>query len=335
MWTPVDPRDPAVFVVSDLTSNDHTLTDKSIAIQKGVTLLIDAGGPGPTPGDTLAYTLDFQVSDYFTFGDLVVTDVFSDGQRLDPGFTPTLSASDRAGAVAGLFTAGGDLTVDLSEIGNDPNPATDGTTRLVFDVSAAMVTLGAADGILQGGRALAPDAGAATGTIIYQTVIQDAFSDTYPSGDQSVDQGDLLDNAVVIAGTVRENTDPAIVVGSEEDDSSASTIIARGEVVKSVYAVRGSTVFSEPIQVSVGDSLTYRIRYSMPSSDVEQLHFHDYLPLPVFRSSEIIPGPADDVKSATAPAAGHVQFGPDDTFSGGAGVSQASSRRRPTRPGTA
>ena len=318
MWTPTDPRDSAGPVVSDLTSNDHTLTDKSIAIQKGGSLETDAGGPGPTPGDTLAYTLDFQVSDYFTFGDLVVTDVFSDGQRLDPGYAPTLTVSDRAGAFAGAFTPGpgGDLTVDLSEIGNDPNPATDGTTRLVFDISAAMVNLGAADGLLQGGRALAPDAGGAIGTITYQTIIQDAFSDTYFSGDPSVDQGDVLDNAVVVGGTVRDNADPITVRGTEEDDSSASTTIARGEVEKSVYAVRGSTSFSIPIQVSVGDTLTYRILYSMPSSDVEQLHFHDYLPLPVFLSSEIITGPADDVKSATPPAAGHVQFGPDDTFSG-------------------
>ncbi len=316
MWTPTDVRDPAGPVVSDLTANDHTLTDKSIAIQKGVSLLIDTGGPGPTPGDTLAYTLDFQVSDYFTFGDLLVTDVFSDGQRLDPGYTPTLNVSDRSGAFGGTFTPGGDLTIDLSEIGNDPNPATDGSTRLVFDVSAAMVNLGAADGILQGGRAVAPDAGGAIGALTFQTVIQDAFSDTYPSGDQSVDQGDVLDNGVLIAGTVRDNADPVSVTGAEDDDSGASIIIARGEVDKTVYAVRGSTSFSIPIQVSVGDTLTYRIRYSMPSSDVELLHFHDYLPLPVFRSSEILTGLADDVKSATPPAAGHVQFGPDDTFSG-------------------
>ena len=318
MWTPTDARDATGPVVSDLTTNDHTLTDKSIAIQKLDSLFIDAGGPGPTPGDTLEYTLNFQISDYFTFGDLIVTDVFSDGQRLDPGYTPTLSVSDRAGAFAGAFTPGpgGDLTVDLSEIGNDPNPATDGSTRLVFDVSAAMVNLGAADGVLQGGRAQAPDAGGAIGTVTYRTIIQDTFSDTYPSGDQSVDQGDLLDNAVVIDGTIRDNADPVTVLGTEDDDSAASTIIARGQVDKTVYAVRGSTVFSIPIQVSVGDTLTYRIRYSMPSSDVEQLHFHDYLPLPVFLSSEIITGPADDVKSATPPAAGHVQFGPDDTFSG-------------------
>jgi LPXTG-site transpeptidase (sortase) family protein len=304
-WSPLDPRD-ATGPVSDLTSNDHTLTDKSIAIQKGVVLLIDAGGPGPTPGDTLEYTLDFQISDYFTFGDLVVRDRFSDGQRLDPGFTPTLSVSDRDSAEAGAFTSS-DLTINL---------AADGRTRMDFNVSAAMIRLGASDGILQGGRAILPDDVGAIGTITFRTIIQDVFSDTYPSGDPSVDQGDVLDNTVGIRGTVRDNASPATVLGTEEDDSGASTIIARGEVEKSVYAVRGSTSFSIPIQVSVGDTLTYRIRYSMPSSDVEQLHFHDYLPLPVFLSSEIITGPADDVKSGTPPAAGHVRFGPDDTFSG-------------------
>ena len=43
------------------------LTDKSIETQKGVTIVSDTGAAGTSPGDTLEYTIDFQVSDYFAF----------------------------------------------------------------------------------------------------------------------------------------------------------------------------------------------------------------------------------------------------------------------------
>jgi len=195
-WSPIDPSDPpTTLTIIDETSgaDNHTLIDKSIAIQKNVSVLTDTGSPGPTPGDIMLYTLEFQVSDYFTFGDLEAEDIFSDGQRLvgsPSGPFPgpfQLSVTDRNGTVSGTFTPGvvagtTNLFVDTSQIGNDLNPATDGSTRLVFDVSRAMVELGAADGILQGGRATLPDSGPATGTITYQTVIQQSFSDTYPSG---------------------------------------------------------------------------------------------------------------------------------------------------------
>ncbi len=42
------------------------------------------------PNSLLEYTLTFEVSDYFAFDDVVITDTFSDGQRLDQTFTPTI-----------------------------------------------------------------------------------------------------------------------------------------------------------------------------------------------------------------------------------------------------
>ena len=55
---------------SDARPDDHTLANKSIAIQKSVTVVNDTGSAGPTPGDTLQYTLTFQVSDFFAFENL-------------------------------------------------------------------------------------------------------------------------------------------------------------------------------------------------------------------------------------------------------------------------
>jgi hypothetical protein len=37
-------------------------------------------------------------------------------------------------------------------------------------------------------------------------IIQDAYSDTYPSGDPSIDVSDTLPNAVVISGDIVANS---------------------------------------------------------------------------------------------------------------------------------
>jgi hypothetical protein len=95
-WTPTDSRDPATVVSSDVTAVDHTLTLKSIAVQKTLFIAEDTGAPGLSPGDTVEYVLHFQVSDYFAFQNVVLTDLFSDGQEYVPG-SSTLAVNDGHG----------------------------------------------------------------------------------------------------------------------------------------------------------------------------------------------------------------------------------------------
>ena len=232
-WTPSDPRDLLTTVFVDSPGPEHTLTDKSIAIQKSSSIANDVGAAGASPGDTIEYTLAFQISDYFSFGDLLITDVLSDGQRLDTGFAPTFTVTDRNGTAAGTFDSGAatpDMIINLSQIGNDTDPATDGSTRLSFDVSQALLNAGETDGVLQGGRSIAPDAGAATGTIRFRTTIQEHFSDTYLPNTPNVSEGDLLTNSVTIEGSIRDNHDLLTVLGSESDTSSASVMVVTGSL---------------------------------------------------------------------------------------------------------
>ncbi|MGE3819348.1 MAG: hypothetical protein AB7I30_07930, partial [Isosphaeraceae bacterium] len=112
-WTPTDGRDPAVRAVSDDLLVDHTLTNKSIAIQKSVAVATDVGATGPSPGDRLEYTLTFQISDYFAFQNLAITDLFSDGQRWDATFIPTLSVTEH-----GVTTVGPILPANFTVAGN-------------------------------------------------------------------------------------------------------------------------------------------------------------------------------------------------------------------------
>jgi hypothetical protein len=208
-WTPVDTRDdPTTIVVEDPCPTCHnTLIDRSIAIQKTVR---ETNGNPIRSGAVLEYTLNFQISDYFTFDDIIITDTLSDGQRIDPAVRPTFSVTDLNGNVTGNMDlpvvttatcaiAADNVLVDQSQIGGG-----DGSTTLTFCVSKALDALGGADGILEGGRVSGTNA-AAQGQITFLVNVLDEFSDTYPSGDPSVDHGDILTNDAVITGAVLDN----------------------------------------------------------------------------------------------------------------------------------
>ena len=106
-WDPIDSRDAIAPVSAAGTAGapEHTLTPKSLAIQKGVTVAIDTGVAGPSPGDTLQFTLDIQVSDFFALQTLVLTDVISDGQRHD-GVAPQLSVVEHTGGNSAVAASG-------------------------------------------------------------------------------------------------------------------------------------------------------------------------------------------------------------------------------------
>ncbi len=360
-WNPIDDRDTATplnpnattIVAVDPTGIEHTIDDKAIAIQKSVAVVIDAGTPGATPGDTLEYTLTFQISDYFTFGDLVLTDIFQDGQLFDFSFGATLSVSDSVESIAGVFTVrdsieadtGQRLIIDQSQIsladnaGEDGTTAdgSDGSTMLTFDISSMMTDLGASDGVLQGGLSFndndADVRQAATGTIRFRTIIQEDYADTFASGDRSVDQGDVITNSsLIIAGKVFENVeenagtgDITNQLGQEEDNSSASIQTARGTLTKEVYAINGNTTLPMgdnglPVLVA-GDRVTYRITYTLPTSDVEDLVLTDFLPLPIFvandHNADGTPGDAwivDFDETNLDAVSGTIELGTNDTF---------------------
>ncbi len=342
-WTPLDGRDTGGAFSRDPAGCEHTLNDRSIAIQKGVSVV---GGGDVFPGQRLEYTLNFQISDFFAFQNVVVTDIISDGQHFDPSFVPTLQINGNSYALgsAGFTAANYDVTCNYTGgpgpecTANDP-AANDGATTLTFRISDEIITRGQ-NGKLIGGCVPTTgtgggdpncgtyDDGPTTGTITFRTIIQQDFTDTYPSGDPSVDQGDTLNDNVVIDGVILSTSDVSTPTGfAEDDDSASASVIGRGLLTKAIYAVNGNTSFSTPVEVKPGDTVTYRLTYTLPTGDIEDMEFDDYLPLPVFHVGDPdengIPGPAwvfDNVISGTAPAAGHAHFGPADTFRAYSGI---------------
>ncbi len=323
-WTPVDTRDAPASVVSNVTAIDHTLMARSIAVQKAVAIAIDTGAPGPTPGDTLEYTLAVQVSDFFVAQDLVLADIVSDGQRRDPGFAPVLAITQHTGGhvpSSVMDAANATFAVD----------GVTGQTTATFRIGAEQLRRGLDDRLLggcvpAGGTGVAPvdctvfNGGATTVTVVYRTVIQDTFSGSVPSGDASVDHGDVLGNEVTASANLLSTVDTVSPTGhTESDDSRATITIVSGTLTKTIYAINGSTAIALPARLGPGDTVTYRLRYTLPSSDAEPLTITDYLPQPVLVAGQVSTS-FSAIVSAVPPPAGTAQFGPDDTYMGISGL---------------
>ena len=316
-WTPVDTRDPAVPVTNDATPDDHTLALKSLATQKSVSVVVDGGTPGPTAGDTLEYTVNVQLSDFFAVQGLVVTDVISDGQRQDPSFVPTLTITEHSGGTSPAAPMN-PLTFDFVVDG------TTGATNATFLIGPEQVLRGLDIKLLGGcvppGGTGGPfpsctafNGGPTSVRLVYRTIIQDQFSNPTGGGDPSVSHGDTLSNAVGVSADLLATADVTTTTGSSDDDTSDTSVtIPAGNFTKTVYAVNGNTAVPSPVRLGPGDTMTYRLRYALPSTDVDALSITDYLPLPILTATELT-GPFAATVSAAPPAAGSAKFGPDDT----------------------
>ncbi len=310
-WTPTDVRDSAGTVTSNTTANDHTLNVRSLAVQDAVSDLTHPGSP--RPDDSLQHTLSTQISDFFAFDGVQVTDTISDGQLVDGAFSPTISYLRNGTTTSGSF--------DPANVSVVPNG--DGTSNVTFNVSAELLARSFGGGKVIGG--CIPNAGVATPdcsvtnlgktqvTIVFKTTIQPVFTNPAGGRNASVDQGDVLGDVVIASGHVL-NTGTLVQTGSVvTDGSGASLTIISGSLTKTVYAVNGTPCpCASPVKIKAGDTITYAVSYSAPFSAIENFSMTDYLPLPIFQSGEVTT--FSTTASATPPAAGTSQYGPADTF---------------------
>jgi len=303
-WVPLDVRD-APAPVND-TAAGPVLTAKAITIQKSVAVAVDTGAAGVTPGDTLQYTVNFQVSDYFAFDDLVLEDIVSDGQTLTG--TPTLSFTQDGTSFGAAAFANRTVTTPEKNNGPQPGNVLDGATVTNFDIGAEIAARGLATGsvlagdlfgnTLTGNHSLAQQAGT-TGQVVFRTLIANDFTDTFGAGyggnDDRVNQNDIVGN------TIRNDaSDLAPTTGFRGEVVAALTGLANGhfegdgtgaqaQVVAGSYdlSIFGredlNGVPQAPLtEMEPGDTITYRITYTLSSGDFENFLLDSFLPLPVF-----------------------------------------------------
>ena len=340
-WTPTDPDDqgPHHFVYDTEVnldtnsprygefggdpSNDEQITAKSIAVQKNVALSTDTDSSGGySPGDIIRYDLQIQISDYLSFGNIEVVDTMSDGLELYTagGLTPSLSVVEQ-GATAQVTTF--DITDTTEYESNFVFSAGHFDRQLQFHVSQTMLNDDAvftdnsfSDGVLEGGYTNGLNGPATTMMLTYYAQINDEYISALPPipGNDSVDQGDVLDNNVVVSANVYGYAAGSLVnvaLCPEDDSSSASVEINTGTAQKEFYRVNGLDPAGDT-HIAPGDLVTFRLTYALPTSDVELFSLTDYLPKPVFDALSV--STFDPTVSADLPGVGVAKFGVNDTF---------------------
>lgn len=321
-FTPLDGRDPVTVLIEDATPVDNIIVNRALAVQK-TSSLIDNNSPGLSSGDGILYTINVQLSDYFTLGDLNLSDLLSDGQRIDTSFLPTFSVVERGSSTGaltfnGLSASGGEFTGGAFSTAFN---GTTGETAITINLSQELIarSLLGGDGVLSGGRTQPGDSSALTGAttlaISFRAIVQPQYVSPQANG-QTVSQGDRVGNDVSISATVRDNGTHAPTGSIVSDISDEWLSVPVGHVnAKEVVAVNGVTPFIEdgrPV-ITQGDSITFRITYSLPNSSVDDFRLVDYLPLPILQAMSLTQSfdPA-----GTIPGVGQWNYGFADSFSG-------------------
>src|SRR5262249_9390460 len=136
-----------------------------------------------------------------------------------------------------------------------------------------------------------------TGTITFRTKIDDFYL-LQPAALAPVVQGDVMSNDVAVTGQVAAFADLSPTAARQSDHSSAKVTLPRGHLTKSVYAINGNTHF-DGLPMKPGDTVTFRLTYTLPSSSIVDYRLSDFLPLPVLVAGTTF----NPVVSAAAPAA--------------------------------
>ncbi|WP_447748815.1 VCBS domain-containing protein [Pseudomonas nicosulfuronedens] len=287
-WNPLDTRDRPVnptdpdgypFTVTG-DGAGITFVAKSITLLKTVNLQNDVGTTGITPGDTLRYTMDVAISDFYAFGKNIlgqgrftVTDQLSDGQTFDPSNPPSIVIQQHGTAqvIPLIYTA----TVNA-----------DGSTTLVFDISASIAAavqgpgLYALFGDLWDGDARE----AATSLrIIYDALIDTTYTSDHPPHDQLNEGDSVSNNAVVDASVLRDSVN----IGGEQTDGSGTTsTIDTSNIDITLTQVNGGAPPADS-ELRPGDVVTFTITYDLLVADYENFKLTAYLPLPLLNAAGI------------------------------------------------
>ena len=319
-WAPIDVRDTTGPVSAGPVT--HTLTDKSIAVQKSVSRYPTPGAVAP--GDILQWTISVQVSDYFALNTVVIDDLLGDGTRVDGSFVPTLQVNGNGTGFPSATAALNNANYTVSAVTGQ------GKTPISFRLSNELITRNVGTGgrmvggcIDSAGGSATPNCatqnhGATVATIVFRSIVQQ----TYVGGTLQVVEGDTLYNDAAATATVLGTALPFTSTGNTIGDgssgvatagTSASISIDRGALSKSIYAINESTTFTQPVHISPGDRLTYRLTQTFPTSRTDEFVMTDFLPLPVFYAAAVTQFDRD-APLGTVPAAGHANYGPSDDF---------------------
>ncbi|WP_323908831.1 VCBS domain-containing protein [Aeromonas caviae] len=276
-WTPLDSRDltpPATGIDFAGQGDAIGFTARAIALQKEVSLAIDGGKGGISPGDTLDYSIRMTLSDYFAFGknlfgegQFVVTDDLGDGQTLTGTPTLTLTRNGASETIALVYTA----TVNA-----------DGSTSIRFDIGQSLANAFPLVSWLAGDLAFDDDQqGATLALLSYSALISQSYTPPTGNPQSEINEGDTFGNSATVTASVLEN-DTNLTGGSATDHSQTTTRIPTSQVDIALTSINGVGSPGGTVELHPGDQVTFRLGYDLITGDYEQFKLTAYLPLPLF-----------------------------------------------------
>ncbi|WP_315809276.1 VCBS domain-containing protein [Pseudomonas sp. C9-3] len=309
-WSPLDPRDhstdPDGYSFTETgDSQGATFVAKSITLLKQVNLQNDIGSAGLTPGDTLRYSMDIAISDYFSFGKNIlgqgrftVTDLLSDGQTFDARTAPTLIIQQNGTTQA--------ITLVYSATIN-----ANGSTTLVFDIAASIASI------------LGPDLhgdlwnddiqdGATILSIVYDATLDPSYTTDYPPHDQ-LNEGDSVGNSAIVNASLAR--DSVNLSGEQSDTSSTTSTIQSSSVEIEISQVNGGAPPANG-ELRPGDLVTFTITYDLRVADYENFTLTTFLPLPLFDTGGITWSTGSGINQWSFGASNTILNLPRSVFSG-------------------
>ncbi|KJJ97884.1 adhesin [Pseudomonas sp. 21] len=284
-WNPLDVRDRPTdpdgypFTVTG-DGAGITFVAKSITLLKTVNLQTDVGTPGITPGDTLRYTMDVAISDFYAFGQNIlgqgrftVTDLLSDGQTFSAANAPSIVIQQHGTSqvIPVIYTA----TVNA-----------DGSTTLVFDIGASIAAAIQGPGLYALFGDLWDDdvqEGATRLTLVYDATIDTTYTSDHPPHDQ-LNEGDSVSNNATVDATVLRDS---LNIGGEQTDGSGTTsTIDTSNIDITLTQVNGGNPPANG-ELRPGDVVTFTITYDLLVADYENFKLTAYLPLPLLNAAGI------------------------------------------------
>jgi uncharacterized repeat protein (TIGR01451 family) len=293
---------------SSANTESTAFVAKSLAIQ----VTDDAPNGNIVPGEIVDYSINFQVSDYYSLNQLNIADLIGDGITLltpsDVGYaTPSLSLTTGGSTRSISF---GDVSNNVqttingqsvAESGSNANwnyarddtgaSASPGATALTFSIGELIeANLGGAAfaGVLQGG-AVNGSGGPTQGTVTFKAKVLDKYTNS--NSQDSLREKDQISDSVPTTGTsaavVTVDNNAHTITGTNgtvSDGSSVSNEVAPGQLVLQVVAVNGQT--ADLTDIKPGDTVTYGMTYTLTTGDYGNLNLTAYLPLPVFSTTD-------------------------------------------------
>ena len=272
----------------------------------------------------LTYTLTVDISDYFAFENIVISDNLTAGQTFIPSSTTYQVLGNNPVSATPLPISNIVVTAVAPLVDSPPY---DPTTNIVFTIpnpttpypyyqGAINATISPYPGSINPLETSTAEYPPTQIILTFQTTLDNTYIPTPPvvaPPDNVLSLNDYVSNQAIVQG---QNIDPTTGMATTivYEDNSSSYTLPNLTLTKTIYAVNGIIVVNPPTSLNPMDQLTYRSTMSLPLQNFIDFVWTDYLPPPIIIASNFPNNSPVQPSSSVPPSAWTIQYGPSYSF---------------------